>query len=479
MTLQLRLILLIAVLLIIKACSSTETITVGSEARTASEAPQVEETEEEEVEAMDPVTQLTIGENELIRSMDPLFAHNTTSQRAIYIVYDRLTRIDRNGDVQPSVARSWEVSDDSLTYTFNLRTDAFYHDSSVFTSGLGRVIQANDIKFAFERMAQNNVPQSASAKFTDKVKGFDAFRVQQQNLFFADERIIPGISGIDVVNDSTVSFTLNAPYENFTRLLAHPYASIYPREAAERDRGLHASPLGSGIFTFSHTEGDSVYVFARNESYFNNSLFSSSYQSLRFMSFEDEGRLFRMLSSGDVHFVPETGPQTILSTSTVDGDLKPGYDETLHLASTGMKEIYLYHLPDNFAGIDYKMLENISNVLKSDEFADHFEGKFTVDVHLSEELIEGSTDHQIKAGFIRTPHISYVSQVIGGFLPEDSFLLYPVRSTNRDLSLMFTNSSMNPRYGVKVATIRYESFSLMRQDHSGIRVSENPWWFEL
>ena len=180
--------------LFIYSCSSTETITVQTEAQTVT-ADRTEDGDDDEIE-VDPVTQLTIGENELIRSMDPLFAHNTTSQRAIYITYDRLTRLDASGNVLPSISRSWEVSDDSLTYTFNLRTDAFYHDSNIFSSGLGRVVRANDVKFAFERMSQSNVPQDAALMFTDIIKGFDAFRVQQQNLFFADERIFSSITGI-------------------------------------------------------------------------------------------------------------------------------------------------------------------------------------------------------------------------------------------------------------------------------------------
>ena len=34
-------------------------------------------------------------------------------------VYEGLVRIDRNGDIVPQLAESWEVSDDGLTWTFD------------------------------------------------------------------------------------------------------------------------------------------------------------------------------------------------------------------------------------------------------------------------------------------------------------------------------------------------------------------------
>src|SRR3546814_5728746 len=49
-------------------------------------------------------------------------------------IFEGLTRIDRNGAVQPALAESWTVSDDGLTYTFKLHEGVTFHDGTTFDS---------------------------------------------------------------------------------------------------------------------------------------------------------------------------------------------------------------------------------------------------------------------------------------------------------------------------------------------------------
>ena len=56
------------------------------------------------------------------------------SQTMTRNVYEGLTSIDVDGEIIPTLAESWEVSEDGLTYTFDLRDDVTFHDGTPFTA---------------------------------------------------------------------------------------------------------------------------------------------------------------------------------------------------------------------------------------------------------------------------------------------------------------------------------------------------------
>ena len=48
------------------------------------------------------------------------------------LLYEPLVRYDSNGDIQPALAESYEISDDGLRWTFNLRQGVTFHDGTPF-----------------------------------------------------------------------------------------------------------------------------------------------------------------------------------------------------------------------------------------------------------------------------------------------------------------------------------------------------------
>src|SRR5215467_991453 len=67
-----------------------------------------------------------------IASLDPAFAKNQSVMWAVHQLYNTLVEIDNNLNIVPSIAKSWEISEDRLTYTFHLRTDVFFQDDEAF-----------------------------------------------------------------------------------------------------------------------------------------------------------------------------------------------------------------------------------------------------------------------------------------------------------------------------------------------------------
>jgi len=72
--------------------------------------------------------------------MDPTVRTDFSSTRAQTHVYDTLVYPDYDSVIQPSVADSWTISDDGLTYTFTLKEGLMFHDSTE--------IKAEDVEFS-------------------------------------------------------------------------------------------------------------------------------------------------------------------------------------------------------------------------------------------------------------------------------------------------------------------------------------------
>ena len=115
-------------------------------------------------------------------------------------MYDGLVRYkDGTLEVEPSLATSWNISDDGKTYTFSLRDGVKFHDGSAFN--------AEAVKFNFDRMLDENHPYHNTGPFP-------------LSFFFS------AVTGVEVVNDLTVRFTLNEPYAPFLSNLAYPTVSL-------------------------------------------------------------------------------------------------------------------------------------------------------------------------------------------------------------------------------------------------------------
>jgi peptide/nickel transport system substrate-binding protein len=84
----------------------------------------------------------TIGEQE---TLDPAFMYDTASSEVIYNIYDHLVFYDREHTDQfvPMLATDWEVSDDGLTYTFNIREGVTFHE--------GGTLEPHDVAYAMWR----------------------------------------------------------------------------------------------------------------------------------------------------------------------------------------------------------------------------------------------------------------------------------------------------------------------------------------
>lgn len=315
---------ILLLILFLFSCKQPETVVVREGPKTTADTTKVQKDTVENAE----FKQLIIGEFNNIFTLDPLFAaDNASTMRAVQLLYEGLVRFNEQGNITPAVAKSWQVSDDSLSYRFTLRSDIYYHDSDIFSAGVGRKLRAGDVKFVFERMARNSVPPDAAQLFMT-ISGFEPYYQEQRNLYNPANRRLKEISGIQVPNDTTVVFKLDEKDSAFLQKLATPFALIYPREAVGNTvAGFR--PVGSGPFRFSQKTENGTYIFSRFNNYYSSSRIRLNRVDIRTISKESE--LFKAFANGSVQIIPQLGPQTIGTVISNEGGLVSSYANRFEL----------------------------------------------------------------------------------------------------------------------------------------------------
>lgn len=164
--------------------------------------------------------------------LDPTSAAAGAIDSVLYSnVFEGLTRFMGDGSIVPGLAKSWEISDDGLVYTFHLQGGVTFHD--------GTTMDADDVKFSL-----------------DRARGEDS--VNAQKALFA------GISDVTVVDPLTVQVTLSEPNGNFLFNMAWGDAVIVAPESIEN---IKTNPVGTGAFKFAGwVQGDRIDI-ERNADY--------------------------------------------------------------------------------------------------------------------------------------------------------------------------------------------------------------------
>src|SRR5690606_24326246 len=76
--------------------------------------------------------------------LDPHITNATSTRNMLENVYDTLVMFDSSLQIVPALAESWTVSEDGLTWTFDLRDGVTFHD--------GDLLQASDVVFSINRI---------------------------------------------------------------------------------------------------------------------------------------------------------------------------------------------------------------------------------------------------------------------------------------------------------------------------------------
>lgn len=183
-----------------------------------------------------------------ITSLDPAYAKNQAIMWPVHQLYNTLVEVDSNLNIGPSLAKSWDVSEDNLVFTFHLRTDVFFQDNEVFPGGKGRKMTAADVTYSLKRIVDKNVASPGAWIFNNRVDT---------------------INGFHTVDDSTFQLKLIRPFHPILGILSMQYCSVVPHEVVEKfGKDFRRHPCGTGPFQLKEWEEGQSLILVKNEHYF-------------------------------------------------------------------------------------------------------------------------------------------------------------------------------------------------------------------
>ncbi len=305
---------LVAAILVLAACGDatddTGATTLPGETTTGdTTAPGTDPPPEETTTTAATATTMPAGEPEtggtlvIAISEDPgNFNPGITTSFSVHAVtgsmFNGLVELDDNANPSPDLAESWEVNDDSTSYTFNLAEGVQWHDGEPFTSA--------DVKFTFEEILLN---------FHSRTKA------GLENV----------LESIETPDDSTVVFNFNQPYAPLLQRLNSTEAPILPMHVYEGVEDVQAAeanltPVGTGPFVFSSREIDSEVRLTRNENYFKDGL--PYVDEVVFRVIPDQNTQVLALEEGEVDFIWRV-PGSDVERLSANADI------TLHQVNSG------------------------------------------------------------------------------------------------------------------------------------------------
>lgn len=146
-----------------------------------------------------------------VASLDPQVAVDGTSFEVIANFTDGLMQMDSTGKAVGAIAKSYEVSDDGLVYTFHLREDAKWSN--------GDPVTADDFVFGWQRAVDPALASEYSYMLSDIGQVKNAAQIIAGNLPVTE-------LGVKAVDEKTLEVTLEVPVSYFTNLLYFP--TFYP-----------------------------------------------------------------------------------------------------------------------------------------------------------------------------------------------------------------------------------------------------------
>jgi ABC-type transport system substrate-binding protein len=181
-------------------------------------------------------------------TLDTAFIDSAGDVEFLLQLYAGLTRLDESGAPYASLAESWTVSGDGLTYTFRLRSGLTFSD--------GSPLEADDVRRSWLRVL-DPATGSTAPDVLSLIEG-------------ASERLAGGPEsavGLEVPDSRTLVVRLRHPAAYFLAIAATPTAFVVPRSAnASAGWQTVDSFVGSGPYVIRRRDGADL-VLGANDRY--------------------------------------------------------------------------------------------------------------------------------------------------------------------------------------------------------------------
>lgn len=231
------------------------------------------------------------------KTIDPVLNGASDGGNVINQTFEGLTR-EKSGTIYPGIAKDWEVSEDGLTVTFNLR-ESNWSDGSPLT--------AHDFVYSWKRGMD---PATASEyawiwEYTNIVGAFDA--VNGESL---DD------VGVKAIDDYTLEVKLETPTDYIVSLLS--FYHFLPTKQSAVEAGPDGAwakdsskAISNGPFILTDYQIGNGLTLVKNPEYWNAEEVKIDRIEGKFI--DEQSTAYQAYQSGDLHFLPSVPPAEISS----------------------------------------------------------------------------------------------------------------------------------------------------------------------
>lgn len=253
------------------------------------------------------------NEHTNISSLDPAFAKNQANIWAVHQLFSGLVQLDDSLNVQPDIAKSWEISEQGKTYTFHLRDDVFFHKHHLFGKDSTRTVKASDFEYSFKRL-------------------------QNSQLSAPGNWVLKNVSHYFAANDSTFVINLKESFPPFLGLLSMKYCSVVPEEIVKfYGADFRSNPIGTGAFQFKLWVENTKLVFRKNTLYYEkdkNGIQLPYLEAVAITFLPDKQSEFMQFVQGKIDFISGLDASYKDELLLNDGTLNPKYETQFNLLKT-------------------------------------------------------------------------------------------------------------------------------------------------
>ncbi len=278
-----------------------------------------------------------------ISTLDPAFARNPSIIWPVNQLFNGLVQLDNDLNVVPDIAKSWEVSDDAMTYNFTLRDDVFYHKHKQFKNADStRRVVAQDFVYSFDRLTDDRVASPGGW-------------------------VLGNVESYTATNDSTFTIQLTKPFPAYLGLLSMRYCSVVPQEIVKHyGSEFRSNPIGTGPFKFKRWEEGVKLVFRKNELYYEKDEDGNSLPYLEAVAITflpDKQSEFLQFAQGNLDFLNSLDPSYKDELLTSSGSLRKKYQDDVNMVkSPHLNTEYIgFYLDSNTPEVQSELLRKALN----------------------------------------------------------------------------------------------------------------------
>ncbi len=183
-------------------------------------------------------------------TLDPHLVGDTVSAGVVIELFSGLATITPDLQIAPDIAESWEISGGGTVYTFNIRSNARFHD--------GRPVTAHDFVYSLNRAVSPATASPVAATYLGDIVG-------------AGDVLDGGASelaGVRAKDAQTLEITIDSPKVYFLSKLTYPTAFVVDRRNVESGPAWTDKPNGTGPFELGEYVIGERLVLERNDDFY-------------------------------------------------------------------------------------------------------------------------------------------------------------------------------------------------------------------